>query len=142
MKMRFDYSPELYAAFSAIDKYLHGTDLKPIHKEIISNRCSQINGCAICLGKHTQLALKAGETAERIFLLDTWREADVFTAEERAILAMCEEITDVKLGGLTTATYDQAVELMGEDYVKVLIIAIININSWNRLMLSMRKPVE
>jgi AhpD family alkylhydroperoxidase len=68
-----------YKAMMGLETYLNDIFLNPIQKELIKIRTSQINGCAFCLDMHTKDALKYGETPQRIFLLNAWRETDLFT---------------------------------------------------------------
>ncbi len=133
--------PQSFEAVRALEKYLAQSQLTPIHKELIKIRASQLNGCAFCLDMHTKDALKYGETPQRIFLLDAWRETDLFTEEERAILQVTEEVTLISKQGLTTATYEAALKALGENYLAQVIVAIATINVWNRLAVSTHKPV-
>lgn len=94
----------------ALEEYMAGTQIAPLHKELIKIRASQINGCAFCIDKHTKDARKLGETEQRIYLLNAWHEAEEhFSEEERIILAMTEEITLIHRHGLSSETYQKAV---------------------------------
>jgi len=128
--------PEAYKAMYALEKYMAGTQLTNTHKELIKIRTSQINGCAFCLDMHTKDALKYGETPQRIFILPAWRETTLFTPEERAILALAEEVALISNGGVSDATYKNAVEVLGETYVAQAIMATVTINAWNRIAIS------
>lgn len=133
--------PQSYEAVRALEKYLAQSQLTPIHKELIKIRASQLNGCAFCLDMHTKDALKYGETPQRIFLLNAWRETDLFTEEERILLQVTEEVTLISKQGLTTATYEAALKILGEHYLAQAIIAVATINVWNRLAISTHKPI-
>ncbi|HWL00522.1 MAG TPA: carboxymuconolactone decarboxylase family protein [Parapedobacter sp.] len=133
--------PQGYQAILALEKYLAQSQLTPIHKELIKIRASQLNGCAFCLDMHTKDALKYGETQQRIFLLNAWRETNLFTEEERAILQVTEEVTLISQQGLTKETYETALETLGENYLAQVIVAIATINVWNRLAVSTHKPI-
>lgn len=128
--------PEAFKAMFGLEKYLGGTALTHTHKELIKIRASQINACAYCLDMHTKDALKYGETPQRIFVLPAWRETTLFSPEERAILALTEEVTLISNGGIKTETYNNAVELLGEEYTAQALMAIITINAWNRIAIS------
>ncbi len=128
-------APEAYNALLGLEKYIASTTLTPIHKELIKIRASQINGCAYCINMHTTDARKYGETEQRIYLLNAWREADVYTEEEKAILALTEEVTMIS-NHVSDATYQNAAKLFDEKYLADIIIMIITINSWNRLAIS------
>ena len=133
--------PKGYQAVLALEKYLAQSQLTPIHKELIKIRASQINGCAFCIDMHTKDALKNGETMQRIFLLDAWRETDLFTEEERILLQVTEEVTLISQQGLTTTTYDAALKVFGENYLSQIILAVATINVWNRIAISTHLPI-
>ncbi len=127
---------ESYKAMMNLEMTLQNTLLSDIQKELIKIRASQINGCAFCLDMHTKDALKYGETAQRIFLLNVWKETDLFTHEEKVILAMTEEITLISKKGLTDETYEKASQFFDEEQIKCIIMAVITINMWNRIAIS------
>ena len=131
--------PKAYQALAELNKYVKSCGLDPIHLELINIRASQINGCAFCLNIHTEDALKQGEKARRIFVLPAWREADLFTDKERIILAMTEEITQISEKGLTSPTYKKAVEVFDERYFSQIVMAIVTINTLNRIAISTHK---
>ena len=88
---------------------------------------------------HTADARKAGETEQRIYLLNAWRESALFTDEEKIVLAMTEEITFIHKAGLSDATYNKAFETFGPNYTAQAIMAIATINAWNRIVAALRK---
>lgn len=111
----------------------------PVLAELVMMRASQINACAFCLDMHVDLALKAGESAKRIALLNAWEEAgELFGERERAALALTEAITVLTDGFVPDATYEQAAKHFDEAELAHLIGLIAVINSWNRLMVSRR----
>lgn len=121
---------------------LQNSFLSPIQKELIKIRASQINGCAFCLDMHTKDALKYGETPQRIFLLNAWRDAkELYTEEEQVILMIAEEITLISQKGLTEETYQKAKELFDETQISDIIMAGIVINMWNRIAISTHMPI-
>lgn len=134
-------APAAYAAQSALQKYLTGTSLTAIEKGLIEIRASQINGCAFCINMHTADARKAGETEQRIYLLNAWREADLYTETERAILALTEEMTLISHGGVSDTTYAEAERLLGQQKLIEVMMAIVTINGWNRIAISTHLPV-
>ena len=131
-----DIEPQAFKAMLALENYLANTQLSKINKELIKIRTSQINGCAFCIDMHTKDALKYGETTQRIFLLNAWRETDLFTAEEKVILAMTEEITLIHKHGLSNETYQKATALFDKNQIAQIIMAIGTINTWNRIAIS------
>src|ERR1700743_3083813 len=85
--------PAGYKAILGLEKFIESTPLTKTHKNLIKVRASQVNGCAFCIDMHTKEARKAGETEQRIYALDAWRDAPFFSEEERAILSITEEVT-------------------------------------------------
>ncbi|MDH2208353.1 MULTISPECIES: carboxymuconolactone decarboxylase family protein [Empedobacter] len=128
--------PKAYEAMYGLENFLANSELDKLYLELIKIRASQINGCAFCINMHTKDAMKLGETNQRIFLLNAWRETTLFTEEERVILAMTEEITNISQHGLSEETYQKALALFSENYIAIIIIAITTINAWNRIAIS------
>lgn len=128
-------APAAYEALMNLEKYNATTSVTPIQKELIKIRASQINGCAFCINMHTADARKYGETEKRIYLLNAWREADVFTEEEKAILALTEQITMIS-NHVSDEVYQNAARLFDDKYLAEIILLIITINSWNRLAIA------
>ncbi|WEA03291.1 carboxymuconolactone decarboxylase family protein [Mucilaginibacter sp. SJ] len=124
--------PAGYRAMIALEKYIESTGLTTRHKDLIKIRASQINGCAFCVDMHTADARKAGETERRIYNISVWHEAPFFDEQERAILALTEEVTLIA-GRVSDETYKKAAELFDEKYLAQVIMAIITINAWNRI---------
>ena len=138
MQARFNMAktdPQAYKATMVFSQYLASTEVTPIHKELIKIRASQINGCAFCLNMHTKDARKMGETEQRIYALNAWRETRYFSEEERAILALTEEVTLIN-NHVSNETYSNAVQLLGELYTAQVIMTAIIINSWNRISIA------
>lgn len=128
-------------AMYGLENYVTTTQLTKTQKELLKIRASQINGCAFCIDMHTKDALKYGETTQRIFLLNAWKETHLFTDEEKALLAITEEVTLISNGGLSEATYQQALQYFSKDYIAQIIMAVITINAWNRIAISSHMPV-
>lgn len=142
MEKRIDLQqtePLAFKAMYSLEAYLKNTQLSASHKELIKIRASQINGCAFCIDMHTRDALALGETPQRIFLLNAWKETELYSEEEKTILALTEHITLISSAGLPDDVYNRAVNLFGDNYVAQLIMAIVTINSWNRIAISTRK---
>lgn len=128
--------PQAYKAMYGLEGYLKTTQLNKTHLELVKIRASQINGCAFCIDMHTKDALKNGETTQRIFLLNAWRETELFTEEEKAVLAITEEVTLIHNHGLSDETYKKAEQLFNRNYIAQLIVAVATINAWNRIAIS------
>ncbi|MCY1234176.1 Carboxymuconolactone decarboxylase family protein [compost metagenome] len=134
-------TPEAYKAMMALEKLIASTSLTPTHKELIKIRASQINGCAYCINMHTRDARKLGETEQRIYLLNAWRETKLYTEEEQAILALTEEVTLIQ-NHVSKETYDNARRLFDEEYLAAIIMMITTINAWNRIAISTEMPLD
>ncbi|MDE1192251.1 MAG: carboxymuconolactone decarboxylase family protein [Arachidicoccus sp.] len=128
--------PAAYEALIGLEKYMQTTSLSNTEKELIKLRASQINHCAFCIDMHTTDALKYGENPKRLFLLDAWRETNLYSEEEKIILQLTEEITLIHQHGVTEETYNKAKEILSEEKTAQVIMAIITINAWNRLAIS------
>lgn len=134
--------PRAFKAMYGLEDYLQKSALSKVHLELIKIRASQINGCAFCINMHTSDALQQGESARRIFLLNAWRETELFDEAEKTILAMTEEITLIQQGGLSDQVYKQAKEVFEENYIAQIIMAIVTINAWNRIAISTQRIVK
>lgn len=124
--------PSAYKAMMALESYIESTGLSAKHKDLIKIRASQVNGCAYCIDMHTSDARKAGETEQRIYGLSAWRDTPFYDEQERAILALTEEVTLIT-GKVSNETYNNAAALFDEKYLAQVIMAIITINAWNRI---------
>ncbi|WP_418502032.1 carboxymuconolactone decarboxylase family protein [Flagellimonas sp.] len=140
MQKRFnikEVAPSALTAMIGLETYISKCSISNSTKELIKIRASQINGCAYCINVHTQDAIKNGETNQRIFLLNDWREAEgIFTEEEKIVLAITEEITLIHQDGLNDDTYTNALQFFSETEIADIITAIITINMWNRVVRS------
>lgn len=145
MSARFNMATTNAASYKAgigMETALQDSFLSPIQKELIKIRTSQINGCAFCLDMHTKDALKYGETPQRIFLLNAWRDMkELFSLEEQIILTIAEEITLISDKGLSEETYQQAKGIFNEKQLVDIIMAAISINMWNRIAISTHMPI-
>ncbi|MFI7101198.1 carboxymuconolactone decarboxylase family protein [Streptomyces sp. NPDC050161] len=134
-------APDLYAPMLALTKAAK-KGLDPALVELVQIRASQLNHCAFCLDMHTKDARKAGETEERIHLLNAWEEATGFyTEKEQAALALTEAITHLTDGFVPDAVYARAAAHFDDTELAHLIAVITMMNSWNRLNVAARTPV-
>ncbi|KFC24429.1 carboxymuconolactone decarboxylase family protein [Chryseobacterium sp. FH1] len=132
-----------YKAMLGLVGYLQNISLSPTWKELIKIRASQINGCAHCLDLHTKDAIKNGETTQRIYLLNAWREAfGLYSKEEQVILEITEEITLINQKGLSEETYAKANQIFSEQQIAEIIMTAIIINSYNRIGISTLMPIS
>ncbi len=137
-----EVSPEAYAPMLALEKYIANSGLDIQLYELIKTRASQINGCAYCLNMHTRDAMKYGETAQRLFLLDAWRETDLYTEKERAVLALTEEITLIEGTHVSDEAYNAVAKHCDEKELAAIIMAIVVINAWNRIAIATEKELD
>ena len=105
-------------------------------------RASQINGCSACVDMHPKLAKRAGETDERLFCVAAWRDTPYFTEAERAALALTEALTRIsdRADPVPDEVWSEADKHFDEHELAALILAIANINVWNRLNVAVRQP--
>ncbi|RAJ37146.1 carboxymuconolactone decarboxylase family protein [Pedobacter cryoconitis] len=127
--------PAGYRAIMALEKYIESTSLTAKHKDLIKIRASQINGCAFCIDMHTKDARKEGETEQRIYALSAWRDTPFFDEQERALLALTEEVTLIS-NHVSDETYKNAAAVFEPAHLAEIILAIITINAWNRLAIT------
>ncbi|WDF56941.1 carboxymuconolactone decarboxylase family protein [Mucilaginibacter sp. KACC 22063] len=130
--------PAAYKAMYALENYLKTTGIDPRHKELIKIRASQINGCAFCIDMHTKDARKLGETEQRIYALNAWRETPFFDEQERALLALTEAVTLISSNHVPDEVWNKAAAVFDEVYLSQMIMAIATINAWNRIAISTR----
>ncbi len=141
MKTRLDYakhSPKGVEILVELEKYVHSVGIEHGLIHLVKLRASQINGCAFCIDMHTKEALSDGESAQRLFGLDAWRETDFYTDRERAALAWTEAVTMVRRGHVPDDVYEEALKQFTEKELSDLTFVIIGINAWNRLAIPFR----
>jgi AhpD family alkylhydroperoxidase len=140
MEQRVNYQQKGQNALKTlfgIGGYLKKSSLELKLQELVFFRVSQINGCAYCLDMHSKDALAHGETAERLFTLDAWRETPFFTTRERAALAWAEAVTACEV---PDATYSRVKEHFTEEELVDLTLAVTTINTWNRFNIAFTNP--
>ena len=146
MSTRFNLAKTDAAAYKAmlgLVTYLQNISLSHTWQELIKIRASQINGCAHCLDLHTRDAVKLGETPQRIYLLNAWREAlELYSVKEQIILEMTEEITLINQNGLSDETYNKAKHVFTEQQIAEIIMTIVIINAYNRIGISTLMPIS
>ena len=134
----YDVAPKAMKAMQGLEAYIHSCGLEHGLIELVKMRASQINGCAFCLDMHSKDARGAGETEQRLYLLNAWRESTLYTARERAALAWTEELTLIA----DTHVDDDMFEDVGREFSDAELVNLTTlvglINAWNRLAISMR----
>jgi AhpD family alkylhydroperoxidase len=141
MQARLDYAktaPDGLKAMLGLEQYARHSGLEPDLLELVKMRASQINGCAFCLDMHSKDARAAGETEQRLYALNAWRETPFFSERERAALTWTETVTRVSETHVPDETYESVRQHFSEKELVDLTLAIIAINGWNRLAISFR----
>jgi AhpD family alkylhydroperoxidase len=141
MKPRLNYielSPKGFGAMLALETYVRQSGLDHRLLELVKIRASQINGCAYCLDMHTKDARAAGETEQRIYALNAWRETPFFDDRERAALAWTEAVTLVGEGHVPDEVYAATSQHFNQEQLVHLTFAVVAINGWNRLAIAFR----
>lgn len=134
--------PSSYKAMYDLSIAVNKSSLTPIQKELIRIRASQVNDCGFCLDMHTSDALSIGEKTGRIFLLNAWKESHLFSEEEKAMLAIVEEVTLIHNKGLSDATYQEAQNFFNDQEIAEIIMTAVVINAWNRIAISTNLPFK
>jgi AhpD family alkylhydroperoxidase len=132
-------SPAAYNAMLSLEMHVQkASKLEPSLVELVKMRASQINGCAFCLDMHSKDARVAGESEQRLYALNAWRETPFFTDRERAALAWTEAVTLITQGHVPDDVYEEAKQRFSEEELVNLTMAVVAINGWNRLAISFR----
>ncbi len=144
MQERLDYSkaaPGTVQAMYKLEKFVEESGLERSLLELVKTRVSQINGCAFCIDMHTKDARALGESEQRLYALNAWRETPFYTERERAGLAWAEAITLISETHASDAEFEAARAEFSEEELVKLTMAIITINGWNRLAIAFRSEV-
>jgi AhpD family alkylhydroperoxidase len=141
MEPRIEYAkvaPGTVQVMQALEGYVRQSGLEPDVLELVRVRASQINGCAFCIDMHTKDARAAGESEQRLYALDAWRETPFFSEREQAALEWTEAVTRVSEGHVPDEVYERARGQFTEKELVDLTMAVVVINGWNRLAISTR----
>jgi|SRR5271156_3756607 AhpD family alkylhydroperoxidase len=141
MESRLDprkVAPDAYKAMLGLETYLAGCGLDKKLLDLLKLRASQINGCAYCIDMHWKDLRAAGETEQRLYGLDAWRESPYYSDRERAALAWTESVTLIGKGHVPDNVYETVRRQFDEKEIADLTFAAATINAWNRLAIAMR----
>ena len=128
----YDAAPDAYKALMGLENYVRHAGIDHKMLDLIKIRASQVNGCAYCINMHTIDARKAGETEQRIYALNAWRETPYFTDAERALLAFTEAVTLIA-HHIPDDVYTEMTKHFSELQTANIVMAIATINAWNRV---------
>jgi AhpD family alkylhydroperoxidase len=131
-------------ALGAVESYIQASGLERSLIHLVRTRASQINSCAYCIHLHTREARNDGESEERLYLLDAWRDSPLYTDRERAALAWTEAVTLVADTHVPDAAFEEVRQHFAEDEIAKLTLVVAMINAWNRMAISFRSvhPVK
>ena len=134
----FTKGQKAMGALYSLGTYLKNSQVEQSLLELIYYRVSQINGCAYCLDMHSKDLRAKGETEQRLFVLNAWREAPFYTDRERAALGWAEVVTNVTDGHVCDEDYKAARNQFSEEELIDLTLAVVTINSYNRINVAFR----
>ena len=141
--MRINYYEEqhknAFEGLRAMERYARSCGLEMSLIELMKTRASQLNGCAFCLDMHTKDARATGETEQRLYALNAWRDAPLYSDRERAALEWTEALTMIR-HGVSDELYDRVRAQFSEPEIVNLTAVVVTINAWNRLAISLRFP--
>ena len=141
MQPRIDFrktAPGAMQALLTFQAYVNNSGLSKSLLELVKIRASQINACAYCLDMHTKDARANGESEQRIYALNAWRETPFFNDRERAALAWTESLTQLTEGHVPDAVFEEVRRHFSDEEIVNLSMAVVAINSWNRLLTAFR----
>ena len=141
MQPRLDISkasPGALKAMMGLETYLAHCSIERKLQHLIKMRVSQINGCAYCIDMHSKDARAEGETEQRLYELDAWREAPFYTDRERAALEWAEALTLIREGHVPDEVFESVRKQFNEAEMSDLTLAVGAINTWNRIAISFR----
>jgi AhpD family alkylhydroperoxidase len=139
--MRISYArsaPGVFDAMESLDNYLEESPVERPLRLLVQMRASQINGCAYCLDMHSKDLRAIGETEQRIYSLDAWRECPYYSERERAALEWTEAVTLVSNDHVPDSTFEAVRPVFDGRELADLTLAIATINAWNRLSIAAR----
>src|SRR6476659_9198487 len=140
MKPRFNVmvAPDAYKAMIGLETYMNKSSIEKPLQHLLKLRVSQLNGCAYCIDMHWKDLRAAGESEQRLYGLDAWRESPYYTDRERAALEWVEAVTLLTDGFVPDAVFETAQAQFNEKELVDLTMAAVTINSWNRLSVAFR----
>ena len=129
------------SALYGLNKYLAKSSIEQSLLNLVYYRVSQINGCAFCLDMHSKDLRAEGETEQRLYVMDAWREAPFYSDRERAALAWAEALTKLTGSLVPDEIYTEAIEQFSEEELIDLTMAVNAINIYNRINIAFGAPV-
>jgi len=143
MEQRIDYTKQgngVSAALFGMTKTLSRSSIEMKLQHLVELRVSQINHCAFCIDMHSKDLRHEGETEQRLYMLNAWRESDLYTSRERAAFAWAEAVTCLSDGWVSDDVYDEVKKEFSDDELVDLTFVVTAINTWNRFNVAFRMP--
>jgi AhpD family alkylhydroperoxidase len=143
MKQRMNFYEKGFKAMKplfSLGAYLAKSPVEQSLLELVAFRVSQINGCAYCLDMHSKDLRAHGETEQRLYMVDAWRETNLYTNRERAALAWAEAVTKLENKSVPDEVYEEAAREFSEEELIDLTMSVIGINSYNRINVAFHTP--
>jgi AhpD family alkylhydroperoxidase len=143
MKQRMNFYEKGFKAMKplfSLGAYLSKSTVEQSLLDLVNFRVSQINGCAYCLDMHSKDLRAHGETEQRLYMLDAWREAPLYTDRERAALAWAEAVTKLEKNDVPDDVYEEVLQQFSEEELVDLTMAVIAINSYTRINIAFHTP--
>jgi AhpD family alkylhydroperoxidase len=137
-RMKLDVAPKAYQLLATTQAYVDHCGLEHSLLELVKTRASQINGCAFCIDMHTKDARAMGESEQRLYALNAWRETPFYSDRERAALEWTEAITLIAESHAPDVLYDRVKQHFTPEELANLTLAITTINAWNRFSIAFR----
>jgi AhpD family alkylhydroperoxidase len=131
-------SPGAFRAMLGLEHYIHDSGLEPNLIHMVKLRASQINGCAYCIDMHWKDARAIGESEQRLYSLDAWRESPYYTDRERAAFEWTETVTRITDGHVPDEVFESVRKNFKDKELADLTLLVTAINSWNRLSIAFR----
>ncbi|WP_182354091.1 carboxymuconolactone decarboxylase family protein [Flaviflexus huanghaiensis] len=110
--------------------------------ELINVRCSQMNTCPACLKIHVPQLVRAGLDSVKIAVIPSWRDTEIFTPEERAVLEIAELVTDLPQPRDAGQRYDEAASVLTPEQLSAAAWVATAINAFNRISVISGHPVR
>ncbi len=127
----FELSSEL--CNKLVELSMAKSSLSHAMKNLIDIRASQINGCTFCLDMHMKQAKIRGEKELRLYHTSVWRESNLFSNKERAILELTELATKLTPEGISDHDYARLCVDLSDKEISDALFQVGIINTWNRL---------
>jgi AhpD family alkylhydroperoxidase len=134
-----EVAPDAYKAMGTLQHFVNQSPLPRTLLELVRMRASQLNGCAYCLDMHSKDAVALGIPAQKLFVLDAWREAPFYSERERVALQWTEALTLIAEDQVPDEVYEAVRPHFSDRELIELTMAIVTINGWNRLAISFRQ---